>query len=125
MLTIRLVRKGKKNQAHFRVVVIDHKKAAQGKFVEELGYYNPHAKAGEEFNVDEKRVDYWLSEGVKVSTTVASFLKKIKLENAALVDVRKKKTNKAKKKEETEGDDKDKAADKPSKEADKKEEVKK
>lgn len=69
---IRLQRVGRKNEAHFRVVLTDSKNAAKsGKFQEVLGFYNP--KSGEtSFEVD--RVKHWMSVGAQPSDTVRNFL---------------------------------------------------
>lgn len=91
MLTIRLNRVGKKNQAKYRVVVMDHKRATDARPVEFLGFYNPHNDENP-FQVDVERVDYWLSNGAQTSSTVASFLRKLDLKSPILV--RKKKNSK-------------------------------
>ena len=44
MLNIRLQRTGKKGQAHFRVIVVEHTKKPKGEFLELLGSYDPHMK---------------------------------------------------------------------------------
>ncbi|MFH0929825.1 MAG: 30S ribosomal protein S16 [Candidatus Moraniibacteriota bacterium] len=44
MLKIRLTRRGKKNSAFFRVVVAEHTSPIKGKFLENLGFLNPHTK---------------------------------------------------------------------------------
>jgi len=69
---IRLQRIGRKNEAHFRVVLTDHKNAAKsGKFQEILGSYNP--KSGEvKFEAD--RIKHWMSVGAQPSDTVHNFL---------------------------------------------------
>ena len=72
MLMIRLQRIGRKNEAHFRVVLTDSKNAAKsGKFQEILGSYNP--KSGEvKFEAD--RIKHWMSGGAQASDTVNNFL---------------------------------------------------
>jgi small subunit ribosomal protein S16 len=65
-------RTGRKNEAHFRVVLTDSKNAAKsGKFNEILGFYNP--KSGE-VSLQEDRVKYWISVGAQASDTVHNFL---------------------------------------------------
>ena len=91
MLTIRLNRVGKKNQAQYRVVVMDHKRATNARPVEFLGHYNPH-KEEDKFVVDKERVEYWLKNGAQTTTTVASFLEKLGLETP--IRIRKKKSSK-------------------------------
>ena len=69
---IRMQRIGRKNEAHFRIVLTDHKNAAKsGKFQEILGSYNP--KSGE-VTMQEDRVKYWMSVGAQPSDTVHNFL---------------------------------------------------
>jgi len=71
MLRIRLSRVGKKNKAQFRVTVANGRRSPSGKFIEILGYYNPHTK---EKYFDKERVKYWISKGAKPSLTVHNFL---------------------------------------------------
>jgi len=67
MLTIRLQRTGKKNQADFRIVLAEKEAPVQKKFAEILGSYNPRRKT---FQVKEERVKYWLGQRVELSETV-------------------------------------------------------
>jgi small subunit ribosomal protein S16 len=71
VLKIRLQRTGKKKQAHFRVVVVEHTAKPQGKYLELLGTYNPHAK---ELKVDRERIERWLSAGAQISPTVNNLM---------------------------------------------------
>jgi len=71
MLKVRLQRTGKRGQAYFRVVVLEHTKKPKGKFLELLGNYDPHKK---EFKVNMERISYWLSNGAQVSPTVNNLL---------------------------------------------------
>jgi small subunit ribosomal protein S16 len=72
MLMIRMQRIGRKNEAHFRIVLTDHKNAAKsGKFQEILGSYNP--KAGEVI-LQGDRIKHWISVGAQPSDTVHNFL---------------------------------------------------
>ena len=71
MLKVRLQRTGKRGQAYFRVVVLEHTKKPKGKFLELLGNYDPHKK---EFKVKMNRVEYWVSKGAQVSPTVNNLL---------------------------------------------------
>jgi len=71
MLKIRLQRIGKKKQAHFKVVVLEHTKKPQGKYLEQIGTYDPHAKV---FKVASDRIDHWTSNGAQVSPTVNNLL---------------------------------------------------
>jgi len=73
MLTIRLTRIGKRNQPMYRVVLAEHTKPANGKFIEILGHFDPKSGKAE---LKKERIEYWLKQGSKVSQTVASMLKK-------------------------------------------------
>ena len=90
MLTIRLTRRGKKKQATFRVVVLDHLKAAKGKFIEDLGSYNPHLEDQKGLIVKQDRLVYWLQQGAKVTTTTNALFKKMGLKEK--LQIRKKKS---------------------------------
>ncbi len=72
---IRLKRIGAKNKPAFRIVVADSRSPRDGKFIEEIGTYQP-LKKGDNFNMDLERAKYWLSKGAQPSDTVASFIKK-------------------------------------------------
>ncbi len=71
MLKIRLTRRGKKNKAFFRVVVAEHTSPIKGKFLENLGFLNPHTKE-KEFKAD--RIKYWIEKGAQCSDTVHNLL---------------------------------------------------
>jgi len=72
MLKIKLQRIGRKNDPHFRIVVIDNKKGPKsGSFIERLGFYNP--KSGEK-KFEKERIKYWLSVGAKPSETIHNML---------------------------------------------------
>ena len=71
MLKIRLTRRGKKNKAFFRVVVAEHTSPIKGKFLENLGFLNPHTKE-KEFKAE--RIKYWIEKGAQCSDTVHNLL---------------------------------------------------
>lgn len=72
MLTIRLTRKGKKNQPFFRVVLIDKRASTKGgRSVEDLGYVDPLKKRK---SLNKERIIYWISKGAKTSDTVNNLL---------------------------------------------------
>jgi small subunit ribosomal protein S16 len=72
---IRMKRVGAKNAPVFRIVVADSRSPRDGKFIEEIGTYQP-LKKGDNFKMDLDRAKYWLSKGAQPSDTVASFIKK-------------------------------------------------
>jgi len=67
---IRLSRIGKKHYPIYRIVAIDSHKKRDGKYLEDLGTYNPATKELVKFHKD--RIDYWLSQG---AVPTDSFLK--------------------------------------------------
>ena len=72
---------GTKNTPVFRIVVADARSPRDGRFIEELGTYQP-LKRADNFTLDLERAQYWLSKGAQPSETVSSFIKK-KLKAAA------------------------------------------
>ena len=72
MLTIRLQRRGKKNQPFFKIIVTEEKNSStRGRSVEELGFYNPLTK---ERSLNGDRAKYWMSVGAQPSDTVYNML---------------------------------------------------
>ncbi|MBM3833297.1 MAG: 30S ribosomal protein S16 [Verrucomicrobia bacterium] len=74
---IRMKRIGTKNTPVFRIVVADSRSPRDGKFIEELGTYQPRKK-DQNFVLDLERAEYWVGKGAQPTETVASFLKKAK-----------------------------------------------
>ena len=72
---IRMKRVGTKNTPVYRIVVADGRSPRDGKFIEEIGTYQP-LKKDNNFVLDLERAKYWVSKGAKPSDTVASFIKK-------------------------------------------------
>jgi small subunit ribosomal protein S16 len=72
---IRMKRVGTKNMPVFRIVVADSRSPRDGKFIEEIGTYQPRKK-GDNFTLDLDRARYWVSKGAQPSETVASFIRK-------------------------------------------------
>ena len=73
---IRMKRIGAKNNPVFRIVVADGRSPRDGKFIEELGTYQP-LKKGDNVKFDLERAKYWISKGAQPSDTVASFIRKL------------------------------------------------
>jgi len=72
---IRLKRVGTRNTPVYRIVVADNRSPRDGKFIEELGTYEP-LKKGNNFTMDLDRAKYWVGKGAQPSDTVASFIRK-------------------------------------------------
>lgn len=79
---IRMKRIGTKNTPVYRIVVADSRSPRDGRFIEEIGTYQP-LKKGDNFVLDLERALYWVSKGAQPSETVASFLNKAKRAAAA------------------------------------------
>ena len=72
---IRLKRMGRKKRPFYRLVAIDSRKRRDGLEVERLGWYNPVEKDFS-YNMDEKRILYWLNQGAQPSETVSGLFKR-------------------------------------------------
>ena len=72
---IRMKRVGTTITPAYRIVVADSRSPRDGKFIEEIGTYNP-LKKEDNFSLNLERAKYWVSKGAQPSDTVASFLRK-------------------------------------------------
>ena len=72
---IRLRRMGAKKAPFYRVIVADERSPRDGKFIDEIGYYNP-LKNPAEVKIDEAKAQKWLNDGAQPTETVKSILKK-------------------------------------------------
>lgn len=82
MLRIRLRRVGKKGQAYYRVVVADQRFPRDGRFLESLGAYDPHASPpASDLNADRAR--HWLSKGAQPSEAAEKVLRRAGILNGA------------------------------------------
>jgi small subunit ribosomal protein S16 len=84
MVVIRLARIGKKKQAFYRVVAADSKRPVTAKFIEILGWYNPHSK---ELNIKQEKVEEWLKKGARPSNSLAVILKNNAMKLPAWVEI--------------------------------------
>lgn len=78
MVAMRLTRIGSKKRPYYRIVVIDKRRARDGRFLEVLGQYNP-ISTPVQIEIDSERAQYWLSKGAEPSETVRSLLRKKEL----------------------------------------------
>lgn len=72
---MRLKRMGAKKQPFYRIVVSDSRSPRDGRFIEEVGYYNPAADPTV-LNIDEEKAIDWIKKGARPSNTVKNLLKK-------------------------------------------------
>ena len=75
MVKIRLRRMGAKKAPYYRVIVADSRSPRDGRFIEELGTYDPSAE-GEKIKVNMERAKYWIANGAQPTDTVRGLLKK-------------------------------------------------
>ena len=75
MVKIRLRRRGAKKAPYYRVVVADSRKARDGRFIEEIGTYDPLTEPAT-INIDMERANYWIANGAQPTDTVRGLLKK-------------------------------------------------
>ena len=76
MVKIRLRRMGAKKAPYYRIIVADSRSPRDGRFIEELGTYDPMAE-GDKIKVDMERAKYWIANGAQPTDTVRGLLKKI------------------------------------------------
>ena len=73
---IRLKRMGMKKKPFYRVVVADIHSPRDGRFIEEIGYYDP-MKEPAVLNVDNDKAAQWIKNGAQPTDTVRALLKKV------------------------------------------------
>ena len=71
---IRLRRMGQKKNPIYRIIVADSRSPRNGRFIEEIGTYNPNIEPSE-FKVDEELAKKWLTNGAQPTDVVAKLLK--------------------------------------------------
>ena len=75
MVKIRLRRMGAKKAPYYRIVVADSRSPRDGRFIEEIGTYDPLSES-EKLKVDLERAKYWIANGAQPTDTVRGLLKK-------------------------------------------------
>ncbi len=81
-VVIRLKTMGTKKKIKHRIVVTDSKSPRNGRFIEEVGSWDP-SKEPANVRVKNERVEYWIKQGAQPSETVRSILKKVGVKLAA------------------------------------------
>ena len=74
-VSIRLARQGAKKRPFYRIVAAERTSSRDGRFIEQIGYYDPRTKA---IKVDQARYDHWVQNGGMPSVTVKTLVKKAK-----------------------------------------------
>ncbi len=72
---IRLRRMGARNNPFYRVVVADSRSPRDGRFIEEIGYYDPKSDPAV-ISIDTAKADEWIKKGAQPTDTVKRLLKK-------------------------------------------------
>ena len=72
---IRLRRMGQKKAPFYRVVVADSRYPRDGRFIEEIGYYNPITEPAE-IKIDAEKAKKWIANGAQPTDTVKSLIKR-------------------------------------------------
>ena len=72
---MRLRRMGAKKAPFYRVIVADERSPRDGRFIDEIGYYNPLTNPAE-IKIDAEKAEKWLSNGAQPTETVKSLLRK-------------------------------------------------
>ena len=76
MVVIRLARAGVKKKPFYHVVVADARNSRDGKFIEQVGYFNPMARGKDTpLALEMARINHWVEQGAQPSQRVASLIK--------------------------------------------------
>jgi small subunit ribosomal protein S16 len=78
MVKIRLKRIGAKKAPAYRIVVADSRSPRDGRFIEQIGFYNPLTNPAE-IKIDAEKAKTWLANGAQPTETVRSLLKKTEI----------------------------------------------
>ena len=78
MVKIRLKRVGAKKQPSYRIIVADARSPRDGRFIEQIGFYNPLSNPVD-IRIDAEKAHKWLSNGAQPTETVKSLLKKAEI----------------------------------------------
>ena len=73
MVKIRLQRVGKKKAPFYHIVVADSKSPRDGKYIEQIGTYDPMKKPSE-IKLDKEKVEYWIKNGARPTDVVSKLI---------------------------------------------------
>ncbi len=76
-VTIRMSRHGAKKKPFYRIVVSDRRFPRDGRYIEQVGTFDPNAKSGG-VKLDQAKIDTWIKKGAKPTQTVSELIKKTK-----------------------------------------------
>lgn len=72
---MRLTRMGQKKAPFYRVIIADSRSPRDGRFIDEVGYYNPLTNPAE-IKIDAEKAKQWIANGAQPTETVKALLKK-------------------------------------------------
>lgn len=75
MLKIKLFQRGKKHQRNYRIVVAEARSKRDGKYIDNLGFWNPQTS---EFKIDRKKLKQWQEKGAQLAQGVKKLLQRKK-----------------------------------------------
>lgn len=75
MVKIRLKRMGANRKPFYRIVVVDSRSPRDGRFIEEIGYYNPLTEPAD-IKIDGEKAKKWMATGAQATDTVRGLFKK-------------------------------------------------
>ena len=78
MVKMRLKRIGAKKAPAYRIVIADSRSPRDGRFIEQIGFYNPLTNPAE-IKIDAEKAKAWLANGAQPTETVRSLLKKTEI----------------------------------------------
>ena len=71
-VSIRMARQGSKKKPFYRIVATDRRSPRDGRFIEQIGYYDPRKP---EFQLDRAKYERWVKSGARPSETVSTLVK--------------------------------------------------
>jgi len=87
MISIKLRPVGKRKQISYRIAVMEKKSKLKGKFIEDLGWYNPHTN---KFAIRNERAKYWVSVGAQPTDSIHNILVDAKISDGSKISLYKK-----------------------------------
>lgn len=85
MVVIRMARGGAKKKPFYRLMVADSRRPRDGKFIEQVGTFDPQKKE-HSITMNLERIDYWVSEGAQPSERVGGLIKRFRAAQPAAVE---------------------------------------
>lgn len=80
MVKIRLARGGRKKAPFYKIVVADSRSPRDGRFIEQLGFFDPLLENLEGCKLNIERLEHWIANGAQLSNRVKSIYKAVKKE---------------------------------------------